>query len=79
MRDLWGDLRPERQQFYEQHLNMIIQSWKDNRDCFACRFCRDISDERNTCHLCKYTNDLLPEEHTCLLWDLKEDEEEDVQ
>lgn len=73
MRDLWSDLSPERQQFYEQRLNQIQQSWKDNRDCFACKFCQDISDKWNTCHLCQYTNDLIPEEHTCLRWELKKE------
>lgn len=76
MRNLLRDLfDPERQQFYEQRLNQIQQSWKDNRDCFACRFCRDISDKWNTCHICEQTNSLLPLEHTCLLWDVKEEAE----
>ena len=52
----------------------IHQEFIDNRECFVCKRCIDISDDRNTCHLCEYTNDLLPEELTCLLWELEEKE-----
>ena len=48
----------------------IHQEFIDNRECFVCKHCIDISDDRNTCHLCEYTNDLLPQELTCLLWEV---------
>ena len=75
MRDLWADFNPARQRDFQQNLNKILQSWKDNRDCYVCKSCLDISDKWNTCHICQHTNDLIPKEHTCLLWDLKEEEE----
>jgi len=57
----------------EEKMKQIKQQWIEERSCFVCKKCMDISDERNTCHLCEYTNDLLPEEMTCLLWELKEE------
>ena len=51
------------------NMERIQRRWVEERDCFACKHCKDISDDRNTCHLCYYTNDLLPEEQTCLLWE----------
>lgn len=54
----------------------IHQEFINNKECFVCKYCIDISDERNTCHLCKYTNDLLPENLTCLLWELNDEEGE---
>lgn len=58
-----------------ENLLQIEQKWIEEKCCFVCKHCKDISDDRNTCHLCKYTNDLLPEELTCLLWELEEENE----
>jgi hypothetical protein len=58
-----------------ENARRIHQEFIDNRTCFVCKQCKDISDDRNTCHLCKYTNDLLPKELTCLLWELEEENE----
>ena len=49
----------------------IHKEFIDNRQCFVCKHCIDISDDRNTCHLCKYTNKLIPNELTCLCWEQK--------
>jgi len=51
----------------------IHQEFIDNRKCFVCKHCIDISDDRNTCHLCEYTKDLLPRELTCLLWEVNDE------
>ena len=58
---------------YKSKLKQIHQEFIDNRECFVCKHCIDISDERNTCHLCEYTNDLIPQELTCLLWEVKDE------
>lgn len=65
---------PEAEQLIKNQLEKIRQDQIDNRNCFVCKHCNDISDERNTCYLCKYTNDLVPKELTCLLWELKGDD-----
>lgn len=51
----------------------IHKEFIDNRQCFVCKHCIDISDDRNTCHLCKYTNELIPNELTCLRWEQKQE------
>ena len=56
-----------------ENLKRLKQKWIEEKCCFVCKNCKDISDERNTCHLCIYTNDLLPESLTCLLWELNDD------
>ena len=52
----------------------IHQSFIDNKECFVCKHCIDISDDRNSCHLCEYTKDLIPQELTCLLWERQGDD-----
>ena len=53
----------------KENLERIERQWIEERSCFVCKKCIDISDDRDTCHLCEYTNNLLPEEMTCLLWE----------
>lgn len=74
MNKLYRYFGPEAEQRIKNQLEKIRQDWIDNRSCFVCKHCNDISDERNTCHLCKYTNNLVPKEFTCLLWELKGDD-----
>ena len=57
----------------KENMKRTEQRWIEERCCFVCKSCNDISDDRNTCHLCAYTNDLLPEGLTCLLWELHDD------
>lgn len=56
-----------------EKVKQIHHEFVENRECYACKHCIDISDDRNTCHLCKYTNDLIPVELTCLLWEKEDD------
>jgi len=61
--------------FDEDDNNDLIEKWqkewKENRDCFACKRCLDMSDKYNTHHGCEYGGP-LPKEHTCLLWEDKD-------
>lgn len=57
--------------YYNNSLARLEKKWKENRDCFACKQCIDMSDEYNTYHECKYWG-TLPDEHTCLLWEDKD-------
>lgn len=49
----------------------IHKEFIDNKECFVCEHCIDISDDRNTCHLCEHTNKPIPNELTCLCWERK--------
>lgn len=69
------DLNSDYNKAILEKAKQIHQRFIDNRECFVCKHCKDISDDRNTCHLCKYTNDLIPKELTCLLWELEEENE----
>lgn len=56
--------------YHNNILKRLEKQWKENRDCFACRHCIDMSDKYTTYHECKYGG-TLPESHTCLLWEEK--------
>ena len=60
------------QDLFTKDYSASIEKWrkqyKEERHCFGCKHCIDISDTYNTCHKCEYGG-FLPDEHTCLLWE----------
>lgn len=56
--------------YYDNILKRLEKQWKENRDCFVCKHCIDMSDKYTTYHECKYGGP-LPDNHTCLLWEEK--------
>jgi len=63
-----NDLFTKSDDYYIDFIEKWKKEWKENRDCFACKRCLDMSDKYNTYHECEYGGP-LPDEHTCLLWE----------
>lgn len=70
-----------RELHYYKVMKKWHENWIENRCCFACTHCIDISDDRDTCHVCELIagnsedrHGLIPIKQTCdhfkaILWE----------
>lgn len=72
IRDIFNSDSEYNKQFFKV-VEQIRQDFINNKMCFVCEHCIDISDDRNTGHLCEHTNKPIPNELTCLCWEQKQE------